>query len=101
MNTLNTESEFVKKMMALRPAIEASHERSNRIALLEHARMGRQICISEDGKVVWLQPAQVFAHYGLDEFGREIAPSANQSMNSNKNRNCNHDTENRNRSAEC
>ena len=38
--------------------------------LLEHARMGRSVCESRDGKVVEVTPAEIFARYGLDENGR-------------------------------
>jgi hypothetical protein len=31
------------------------------------------VCESRDGKVVWIPPAEVFARYGLDEFGRPKA----------------------------
>ena len=54
----------------LLPEIAAAHERANRTALLEHARMGRSVCESRDGQVVWITPAEIFARYGLDEFGR-------------------------------
>ena len=51
--------------------MDASHARSNRAALLEHARMGRSVPMgTEDKKVVWLSPTEIFALYGLDEFGR-------------------------------
>lgn len=53
-----------------RAAVDAAHARANRDALLEHARMGRTVSVSRDGKVVELTPAEVFAEYGLDEFGR-------------------------------
>jgi hypothetical protein len=46
--------------------------RANRTALLRHARLGEPVSTWRDGKVVWLSPAEVFALYGLDEFGREI-----------------------------
>jgi len=58
------------EMLKLRPAIEAAHERANREARLEHARMGRPVCESHDGKVVWLTPEEVFAQYGFDEHGK-------------------------------
>jgi len=58
-------------MMALRPAIAKAHADANREALLEHARMGRSVPEGRDGKVVWITPAEIFARYGLDEFGRE------------------------------
>ena len=51
-------------------AIERAHEAANKEALLEHARLGRPVCEGRDGKVVWIQPAEIFARYGLDEFGR-------------------------------
>lgn len=54
-------------------AVAESHARSDRAALLEHARMGRSICESRDGQVVWVPPEEIFARYGLDEFGRPRA----------------------------
>lgn len=54
-------------------AVAASHARSNRAALLEHARMGRSVSESRGGKVVHVTPAEIFARYGLDEFGRPPA----------------------------
>jgi hypothetical protein len=51
-------------------AVDQAHELAARDALLEHARMGRSVCESRDGKVVWVTPAEIFARYGLDEFGR-------------------------------
>jgi len=67
-------------MLALQPEIDASHARSNREALLEHARMGRDIStLDKDGKVIWIPPAEIFARYGFDEFGRpktDTAPDA-------------------------
>ena len=60
-----------EEMVALRPAIAAAHAKANREALLEHARMGRSVSTMRDGQVVWITPAEIFARYGLDEFGRE------------------------------
>ena len=51
-------------------AIDHAHAAANQEALLEHARMGRSVCEGRDGKVVWITPAEIFARYGLDEFGR-------------------------------
>jgi hypothetical protein len=51
-------------------AINRAHEMAFRDARLEHARMGRSVCVGRDGKVIWLTPTEVFAQYGLDEFGR-------------------------------
>jgi hypothetical protein len=53
--------------------MQAAHQRANRDALLEHARMGRSVCEWRDGQVVWVPPVEVFARYGLDEFGRPVA----------------------------
>ena len=69
---LKTASPLLEKMKALRSETDASYERSNREALLEHARMGRDVCESRDGKVVWIPPAEIFARYGFDEFGRPL-----------------------------
>lgn len=44
-----------------------------REARLEHARMGRSVCESRNGTVVWLTPAEVFAGYGLDAHGNPPA----------------------------
>lgn len=53
--------------------IEAALNRATREAVLTHARMGRSVPEGRDGGVVWVTPAEVFARYGLDEFGREKA----------------------------
>ena len=58
------------EIIARQPAMRAAHEAANREARLEHARMGRPVSEWRDGQVVWLTPAEVFAEYGLDEFGR-------------------------------
>lgn len=50
--------------------IDAAHQAATRETLLEHARMGRSVCESRDGKIVDVTPAEIFARYGLDEFGR-------------------------------
>ena len=57
-------------MVALNEELEVAHARAAREARLEHARMGRPVCESRDGKVVWLTPEEVFAEYGLDENGK-------------------------------
>jgi hypothetical protein len=50
--------------------IDAALDASFRALLLEHARMGRSVCESRDGQVVWVTPAEIFARYGLDENGK-------------------------------
>lgn len=70
---MRTDNPLLLKMLALRPEIDAAHARANRAALLEHARMGRDICtLDKDGKVIWIPPAEIFARYGFDEFGRPL-----------------------------
>jgi hypothetical protein len=50
--------------------INAALKRAARDAALTHARLGRTLPEWRDGAVVWVTPAEVFARYGLDEFGR-------------------------------
>ncbi len=57
---------------ALHPEIDAAHARANRDALLEHARMGRSVCESRSGQVVWITPEEIFARYGLDANGKPV-----------------------------
>jgi len=71
MTETTTTSEALERIRARQQATAESHARSNRKALLEHARLGQSVCESRDGKVVWITPAEIFARYGLDEFGRE------------------------------
>ena len=51
-------------------AIDRAHDLATKDALLEHARMGRSVSAMRDGKIVRDSPAEIFARYGLDEFGR-------------------------------
>ncbi|MDB5312496.1 MAG: hypothetical protein JWO38_6698 [Gemmataceae bacterium] len=53
-------------------AIDRAHELAARDALLEHARMGRSVCESRDGQVVWVTPEEIFARYGLDANGKPV-----------------------------
>ncbi len=73
---LKTESPIMTKMRALRPALDAAHERAFREAQLEHARLGFDVCEGRDGKVVSVSPAEIFARYGFDEFGRPLPATA-------------------------
>ena len=71
--TESTKSRLAE-MIAMQPAIDAAHERANREALLEHARMGRSVCEGRgNGQVVWITPEEIFARYGLDEHGKPKA----------------------------
>ncbi len=59
--------------------IDAALETAFRELLLEHARLGRAVPESRDGKIVIVTPAEIFARYGLDEFGRpQAAQSSDQ-----------------------
>lgn len=62
--------EKFQEMLAQNALIEKAHARATREALLEHARMGRSVCESRGGQVVWIPPEVIFARYGLDENGR-------------------------------
>ena len=73
MTKTETKSALWEEMTALRPAIAKAHADANREALLQHARLGQSVCESRDGQVVWITPAEIFARYGLDEFGRPKA----------------------------
>ena len=73
---LEIQTPSLEQARARQPAMKAAHEKSNREALLEHARMGRSISTMRDGKVVSVSPAEVFARYGLDEFGRPLPATA-------------------------
>lgn len=53
-------------------AVDRAHAAANKEALLEHARLGRSVGEWRDGKVVDVTPAEIFARYGLDEFGRPL-----------------------------
>jgi len=55
--------------------INADLEVAFREIRLEHARLGRPVSETRDGKLVWLSPAEVFASYGLDEHGNPPATS--------------------------
>jgi hypothetical protein len=54
-------------------AVDRAHALANKEALLEHARMGRSVSEWRDGKIVTVTPAEIFARYGLDEYGRPKA----------------------------
>ena len=53
-------------------AVNRALDLATRDALLEHARMGRSVCEGRDGKIIWITPAEIFARYGFDEFGRPL-----------------------------
>lgn len=61
---------LLDEALARRTAMDDAHAAANRDAVLEHARMGRPVCESRDGQVVWISPEEIFARYGLDENGK-------------------------------
>lgn len=53
--------------------VKRAHADANRIALLEHARMGRSVPqMDENDAIRMVTPKEIFAYYGLDEFGRPL-----------------------------
>ena len=65
--------EIKERMLKMREAMTASHERSNRKALLEHARMGDSVSTMRDGQIYMMPPEEIFAMYDLDENGKPKA----------------------------
>jgi len=52
-------------------AVLKAFRRATREAALRHARLGQPVAITRDGKVVWLQPAEVLAMFANEsESGR-------------------------------
>jgi hypothetical protein len=70
-----TKTDRWQEILAENALIDEAHARATKATLLEHARMGRSVCESRDGKVVWIEPKEIFARYGLDEFGRPLPPT--------------------------
>ena len=52
--------------------IDAALKVEFRKLMLEHARLGRSVHQSRDGKIVEVTPAEIFARYGLDENGKPL-----------------------------
>jgi hypothetical protein len=59
----------LQALLAKRPLIDAAVRKAVREAVLMHARLGHPVCVSRDGKVVWLSPQEIF-----DQFANEPAP---------------------------
>jgi hypothetical protein len=49
------------ELIADHAGTEAALRKAARDAVLDHARAGNPVCTWRDGKVVWLQPEEVFA----------------------------------------
>lgn len=67
----NTTVNRVADTLADRAVIDDALAKAVRESLLAHARFGRSVPHQSNGQVVWITPAEIFARYGLDEFGRE------------------------------
>lgn len=66
----STATQLSPEAVAFNEKMRLAHYNAARDALLEHARMGRSVPGPELG--VWLTPAEIFARYGFDEFGRPL-----------------------------
>jgi len=53
--------------------IDAALEIAYRNLMLEHARLGRSVHESRNGKVVEVTPVDIFARFGLDENGKPLS----------------------------
>jgi hypothetical protein len=57
----------IGELLADRPLILAAINRGVREALLRHAQAGNPVATWKDGKVVWIQPAEVLALLANEE----------------------------------
>jgi hypothetical protein len=51
----------ISELLANDTLINAAINRAIREAVLRHAKLGQPVSTWRDGKVVWLQPAEIFA----------------------------------------
>jgi hypothetical protein len=58
-----------KEMIANYRVREAAVQRAVRAAVLKHARLGNPVATMRDGKVVWIQPAEILAEFAAEENG--------------------------------
>jgi hypothetical protein len=73
-SSINGASEpTISEKLANRALIDAALNKAAREAVLDHARAGNPVCTWRDGKVVWLQPEEIFAL--VAEMDRGTAPS--------------------------
>jgi hypothetical protein len=63
MNDANTAGS-PEQQLAEAKALEAALQGAFREVILDHARAGRPVPVSRDGKVVWLQPDEIFKALG-------------------------------------
>ena len=69
-----TSTKTISEILADRTAINEALSTAVRDAVIVHARMGRSVPQMDNGHIAWLSPPEIFARYGLDEFGRELPP---------------------------
>jgi len=62
--------------------IDAALKVGYRKMMLEHARLGRSVHESRDGKIVEVTPVEIFARFGLDENGKPLptTPTASETQ---------------------
>jgi hypothetical protein len=65
----------IPELFANTSLMEAAVRRAVRAAVLAHARAGNPVAFSKDGKVVWVQPAEILAQYGAEENGNPTPES--------------------------
>ena len=71
----STEVQLSPESVAHFEKMDLAHYNATRDALLEHARMGRSVVGSRGGVIYETSPAEIFARYGFDEFGRPLPQS--------------------------
>lgn len=59
------DQERLAEMLELNKRVQEAVDRAIREARLEHARAGRSVPESRDGKVVWISPEEVFGQCGI------------------------------------
>jgi hypothetical protein len=62
---MNDESKpSISELLANHSLINAAITRAVRAAVLDHVRAGRPVATWENGKVVWIQPAEILVRFG-------------------------------------
>jgi hypothetical protein len=62
------------ELLADHAGTEAALRKAGQEAVLEHARAGLPVATVKDGKVVWLQPEEVFALLGKSAGNGSVGP---------------------------
>ena len=61
-----------QSLLADNQQINAALKQAGREAALTHARLGRSIPEWRVNQVVWIEPEEIFARYGLDSNGKPL-----------------------------